>query len=287
MADWDGTPGSFWRKRIGRHVRSCPVCGRAARDLLPAERLFAGLALLPVPLALASAVVAKGLTAGAVSGSGGTAAWGAATWLGRLTQAVGAHPVLATVSAGVLTVGVSVPAVEWSTSTPLARAVIAAPARLNGSPLPPAQSTVQLRTGRVSLESSDSAGSFITVADDRGVLAPAGPASDAVIRRRATLEVVAGLADPTCVSIRDQDGHYLRHSSFRLQTGTEDGTALFRRDATFCPRAGLVDRSIALESLNFPGFFLRHVGPELWIDQFDGSTSFRAQSAFFARDPLA
>jgi RNA polymerase sigma factor (sigma-70 family) len=291
VADWDGAPTSFWRKRIGRHVRSCPVCGQATRDLLPAERLFVGLALLPVPLALATAVFAKGLTTGAASGAGVTAASGAAAWLGRLAQVVGAHPVVATVSAGVLTVGVSVPAVEWTTLTPPARAVAVAPARVNGSPLPlplpSTQSTGLLQAGRVSLESSNDAGSFITVADDRVVLTPVSPASDAVTRQRATLDVVAGLADPACFSFRGQDGRYLRHSSFRLRTGSEDGTVLFRRDATFCARTGPVDRSITLESFNFPGFFLRHIRGELWIDQFDGAASFRAESAFRPHSPLA
>jgi RNA polymerase sigma factor (sigma-70 family) len=46
-ADWDGTPSPFWRKRIGRHVRSCTRCARAAESLAPAGRLLAG----PVPAA--------------------------------------------------------------------------------------------------------------------------------------------------------------------------------------------------------------------------------------------
>jgi len=55
---WDGVPGPYWRKRIGRHVTNCPLCAPAARDLLPVERLLTGLVLLPAPFALAKAFLA-------------------------------------------------------------------------------------------------------------------------------------------------------------------------------------------------------------------------------------
>jgi RNA polymerase sigma factor (sigma-70 family) len=40
LEGWDGTPGPLWRKRILRHVRSCPVCGDASARLLATERLL-------------------------------------------------------------------------------------------------------------------------------------------------------------------------------------------------------------------------------------------------------
>ncbi|MDH6118337.1 RNA polymerase sigma factor (sigma-70 family) [Kitasatospora sp. GAS204A] len=48
-ADWDGTPGTLWRKRIVRHAADCATCQGRASDLVPAEGLLAGLALLPLP----------------------------------------------------------------------------------------------------------------------------------------------------------------------------------------------------------------------------------------------
>jgi RNA polymerase sigma factor (sigma-70 family) len=48
---WDGGPSPLWRKRMARHVRDCPRC--QPRELFPAEMLLSGLALLPVPGALA------------------------------------------------------------------------------------------------------------------------------------------------------------------------------------------------------------------------------------------
>jgi RNA polymerase sigma factor (sigma-70 family) len=47
LEGWDGAPGPLWRKRILRHVRSCPTCRHASARLLPAERLFDYLMLIP------------------------------------------------------------------------------------------------------------------------------------------------------------------------------------------------------------------------------------------------
>jgi RNA polymerase sigma factor (sigma-70 family) len=54
---WDGVPSPLWRKRITRHIRSCPVCARAGADLVPLERLILVFALLPVPVALLAETV--------------------------------------------------------------------------------------------------------------------------------------------------------------------------------------------------------------------------------------
>ncbi|MBB2942794.1 RNA polymerase sigma factor (sigma-70 family) [Actinoplanes lutulentus] len=49
LAGWDGRPGALWRKRIARHTRECRLCGAAWHDLIAAERLLAGMALVPLP----------------------------------------------------------------------------------------------------------------------------------------------------------------------------------------------------------------------------------------------
>ncbi|HEX3920665.1 MAG TPA: sigma-70 family RNA polymerase sigma factor [Streptosporangiaceae bacterium] len=54
VAGWDGVPSPLWRKRLARHLRDCPRCGACQRGLIPAERLLAGLTLVPVPLAAAA-----------------------------------------------------------------------------------------------------------------------------------------------------------------------------------------------------------------------------------------
>ena len=57
IADWDGVPSPLWRKRIARHIRACGRCGAQHDGLIPAERLLAGLTLVPLPGAMARAVI--------------------------------------------------------------------------------------------------------------------------------------------------------------------------------------------------------------------------------------
>jgi RNA polymerase sigma factor (sigma-70 family) len=282
-ASWDGAPTAYWRKRLGRHVRSCALCAHAAGYLLPTDRLLVGLVLLPVPAALGAAVLAKALLGGSAAGSATSVASGVTLWLSRVLAATTAHPVVATVSAGVLAVGIAVPTTGWISSAPPGRAVAVIPQRVPELE-PPAD---ELKTGTVALESAAAPGQFVAVSGDRGVLTPIGPASDAAGRERATLLVVPGLADPHCFSFRRPDGRYLRHSSFRLRLSRNEGTVLFRQDATFCRRAGFVGNSVSLESFNYRGFFLRHVGDQMWLDQYDGSAQFRADSSFLVRRPPA
>nr|WSX48323.1 sigma-70 family RNA polymerase sigma factor [Streptomyces sp. NBC_00974] len=55
-AGWDGLPSALWRKRIARHARECLRCSGLWNGLLPAEGLLAGLALVPVSMALLAGV---------------------------------------------------------------------------------------------------------------------------------------------------------------------------------------------------------------------------------------
>ncbi|HST82216.1 MAG TPA: sigma-70 family RNA polymerase sigma factor [Kineosporiaceae bacterium] len=293
LADWDEVPSPFWRKRIARHTRSCVTCARAADDIVATDRLLAGLALLPVPAALTAVFIGKGALAGATAGltstaalSGGTgvsAGAGAKAWfLSRFVRAAGAHPVTAAVTAGALAVGVTVSTTGWSALPTPPPVVIIAP-----TPTPtPISALPTLKVGAASLESTNDRGHFVATAANAGVLATAGADSDRTVRRRATFEVVPGLADAGCFSLRTSDGQLLRHLSWRLRPSRNEKTALFRADATFCVRAGSTADSISLESSNYPGYFLRHVGNELWVDQFDGSPAFRADSSFLIRRPL-
>jgi RNA polymerase sigma factor (sigma-70 family) len=57
VADWDEVPSPLWRKRIARHIRACGRCGAQQDGLIPAERLLAGLTLVPLPGAMARAFV--------------------------------------------------------------------------------------------------------------------------------------------------------------------------------------------------------------------------------------
>ena len=98
--------------------------------------------------------------------------------------------------------------------------------------------------------------------------------------------MVVGLADPDCFSFRSPDGRYLRHMSWRVQLSQDEGTALFRGDATFCVREGAIPGSISFEASNYPGWFLRHRNFELWVDHADGTAIFRSDSSFIVRSPV-
>ncbi|MCM4076628.1 sigma-70 family RNA polymerase sigma factor [Paractinoplanes hotanensis] len=279
VAGWDGTASPYWRKRLGRHVRSCPVCARATGELVPDDRLLLTLALLPVPIALTGAALVNAAAYGEAATAALAKTLTAASWAGRAAHAAAAHPLVAVVGAGVLAVGVTVPATGWATGTqpPPGAAVGSPQPRTSAGPLAP---------GSVSLESAAAPGRFVAVSGDEGVLEKVGPADAPADRQRATLQVVPGLADPLCVSLRSSGGRYLRHQNFRLRLSGDDGTVLFRRDATFCSQAGYVPGGISLESYNFRGFFVRRVGGQLGIDQFDGSAEFRADSSLFVRPGL-
>nr|WP_310376459.1 AbfB domain-containing protein [Catenuloplanes atrovinosus] len=96
----------------------------------------------------------------------------------------------------------------------------------------------------------------------------------------ATLTAVPGLADASCLSLRLPDGRYLRHYDYRLRASRPDGSALFRADATFCPRDGATDGSIMLRSYNYPNHVVRHRNFALYIDRPDGSRGFYRDASF-------
>jgi len=81
-ADWDGRPNALWRKRIARHTRDCRYCSPAWSGLVAAERLLAGMALVPLPHTF-------GFGAAAVTGGAGhvaahTAGHGSHALIGKI-----------------------------------------------------------------------------------------------------------------------------------------------------------------------------------------------------------
>jgi RNA polymerase sigma factor (sigma-70 family) len=318
LSGWDGRHSSPWRKRITRHTRSCPVCRRTADGLIAPESLLVALALLPVPLALASGVLGK-LTLGGSAAAVSSAALGGGKVgvVSQLLQVMAAHPVTVLVVTGSVITGSAVVTTSWPenhTTPPVVIAVPSSPpavprptrstarpttaAPTSGPPSAPFPTPARviatatdrpgltLAPGPASLESVSEPGRFVSTARTLGVLTPAGSGSSRQIRVRATFEVVPGLADPNCVSFRLDNGHYLRHASWRLSSFADDGGDLFRSDATFCPGTGSVPGSITLESSNYPGWFLHHRGDELWVDQTNGSRQFLTDSSFLVRSPL-
>ncbi|MER5727517.1 sigma-70 family RNA polymerase sigma factor [Streptomyces sp. NPDC002138] len=316
VVGWDGLRSSVWRKRIARHTRGCPLCTATTTERVPAERLVLSLLPLAVPAGLGAALVAKGLLSGtAASAAGlatapaafGTAAGGSGLYgslIGKL-QVVTAHPVVSLATAAVLIAGTATyatwPAPEHRGSgvlaaptaggptpvptgtTPSAGASPADPSPSGPSPSGPSAAAGTVPLGARSLESVDEPGLYLTYADDFAALGRVSASSGAQTRERVTFTVVQGLADPRCVTFRAADGRYLRHRLLRLRLSADDGSGLFREDATFCPSTGSAPGSVTLHAHNYPGSVLRHRDGGIWLDGSDGTASFAGQASFVPR----
>ncbi|QOV34433.1 sigma-70 family RNA polymerase sigma factor [Streptomyces ferrugineus] len=313
LASWDGRPSALWRKRLARHVRDCPQCLLSSSDLIPAEGLLAGLALVPVPVGLAGLVLARALgaeSAGATVGASGGSGAGARTASGasRTARAIGrlAAKPAATAAAGAVTLAAA--AVAWYTATgshetaprpavaaPLSPAASSVPSspRASASPTPtstptsaPATTAAARVSGQHALRSVDNPGDYVSQSGRLGILAPVRATSSAATRQAATFTFVPGLADPRCYSLRDATGRYLRHYAFRIRLDPDDRSAIFRKDATFCPRSGSTAGSVSLESYNYPGRYLRHRDNlQLWLDPSQNTASHRASRSFVVEAP--
>ena len=95
----------------------------------------------------------------------------------------------------------------------------------------------------------------------------------------------AGLADAACVSLEHsaQPGRWLRHYAYRLRLDANDGSDIFKADATFCPEPGLAGHSLTLRSKNFPTYVLRERGGQLWIDPQASDAAFRNSATWAVR----
>ncbi|MYV71157.1 beta-galactosidase [Streptomyces sp. SID2131] len=100
--------------------------------------------------------------------------------------------------------------------------------------------------------------------------------SAALLKQDATFTVRRGLADSSCYSFEavNYPGRFLRHANSRVGTAADDGTALFRQDATFCARPGVGGTGVTFESLNVPGAYLRHFDSAVSIASGAGSGGF-------------
>ncbi len=114
--------------------------------------------------------------------------------------------------------------------------------------------TVQVNYSR--FEAINISCNFIRHAYGRGRIDPnVNPFADSQFR------LVPGLADPNGVSIQSVNfpGCYLRHRNGEIWLDTNDGSQLFKDDATWYKRQGLTMFSaVSFESKNFPGRYIRH-----------------------------
>ncbi len=93
-------------------------------------------------------------------------------------------------------------------------------------------------------------------------------------------KIMPGLADSAGVSFQSVNfpNMYLRHENHALVLGTNDGTSLFKGDATFHRVAGFADSAwSSFRSHNVPDRYIRHAGYVLRIDPVSASSSSTAK----------
>jgi RNA polymerase sigma factor (sigma-70 family) len=145
---WDGVPAAVWRKRISRHIRQCPTCSQRSLDLVPAEGLLAGIALVPLPAGFATSLLYQaGTPHAAAAHAVGAARRSSRSGLrvARIGRHLTAKP-MALVTAGALVLGGAAAAgygLDHGTAPPPATAAPATPsatptaAQHPTSPAPP------------------------------------------------------------------------------------------------------------------------------------------------------
>jgi YVTN family beta-propeller protein len=147
----------------------------------------------------------------------------------------------------------------------------------------PPPAPVLPRDQPITLDSLSVAGSAVGV--DAGGLAVlqalgATPSSSALASAR--FWVRNGLADASCISLEyaATPGRWLRHYNYRPQLGSNDNSAVFAADATFCPEPGLAGNGLTLRSKNYPAYVLRHRDGQVWLDAQTPDAAFSASASW-------
>ncbi|MFB2937839.1 AbfB domain-containing protein [Aerosakkonemataceae cyanobacterium BLCC-F154] len=99
----------------------------------------------------------------------------------------------------------------------------------------------------------------------------------------SSFEIVSGLVGQG-ISFRsfNYPEYYLRHQGYRIKLQRNDGSQLFKEDASFDEIPSLVGSGnhASYRSHNYPDRFIRHKNFELWLDHSDGSDLFRQSASF-------
>ncbi|KQT59699.1 hypothetical protein ASG52_20140 [Methylobacterium sp. Leaf456] len=144
----------------------------------------------------------------------------------------------------------------------------------------------------VSLQASNYTKFYLT--NVNGTARLVAPANDGD-RQQSTFRMVTGLAG-TGVSFQSSTAtnQYLRHQNFQILQQANDGGDVFKRGASFNQRAALAGTCgcntgtcSSYESVDWPGYYVRHRNYGFYIDKADNSDLFKQDASFCAAPPLA
>ncbi|GAA3890393.1 hypothetical protein GCM10023084_48710 [Streptomyces lacrimifluminis] len=178
---------------------------------------------------------------------------------------------------------VPAPDVKGSASAPAS----AAPGKPAASPSPSKSSAAPPKPDRSllrSVESTNYAGRYWHVSDGTVRL---DPVQGSESREDSTFSVVKGLSNSSCYSFKTHDNKYLRHRNFVLRADRNDGSSLFKQDATFCGGYSGYTGAAVLQSVNYPNHALRHKNFQLRLDPYGYNTTNREDFSFRVVAPLA
>ncbi|WP_330291875.1 AbfB domain-containing protein [Streptomyces sp. NBC_00576] len=178
---------------------------------------------------------------------------------------------------------VPAPDVKGSASAPVKEA----PGKPAASPSPSKSSAAPSQPDRSLLRSVESVnypGRYWHVS---GGLVRLDPVAGSESREDSTFSVVKGLSNNSCYSFKTHDGKYLRHRDFVLRADRNDGSSLFKQDATFCGGYSGYTGSAILQSVNYPNYALRHKNFQLRLDPYGYNTTNRPDFNFRVVAPLA
>lgn len=138
--------------------------------------------------------------------------------------------------------------------------------------------SVALGSGnRVSLQATTSCctASYVRHASGNGLLSGIAAGSSAGDKADATWIVRPGLSNAACVSFESSNfaNGYLRQASSQLKQQTNDGTAGFATDATFCPVAGLSGTGVSLQWAGNSSLYIRHYMGSLYLASNGGANA--------------
>ncbi|NEC88135.1 AbfB domain-containing protein [Streptomyces sp. SID12501] len=162
--------------------------------------------------------------------------------------------------------------------TPGKPAASPSPSKSSAAPTTPDRSNLR------SIEAVNYPGRYWHVS---GGLVKLDPVAGSESREDSTFTLVPGLSNGSCYSFKTHDGKYLRHRNFVLRADRNDGSSLFKQDATFCAGYSGGSGAALLQSVNYPNYALRQKDFQMRLDPYGYNTTNRQDFSFRVVAPLA